>query len=147
MATPKFWVRDPDQVNLVIGAIVIDSGFADGSQIKIEAAGDSFKLKKGIRGDVARSKTNDRTGTITFRLMASSPFNAVLSAQHNNDVAKPNGAGVVAAMVQDKNGASLDVASKAWLRKIPPQDYAEEDTPVEWVLDCADLKRMIGGNG
>lgn len=143
----QFYVRDPDQVNLVIGAIVIDSGFAEGSQIKIENAGDSFKLKKGIRGDVARSKTLDKTGTITFRLMASSPFNAVLSAQHNNDVAKPNGAGVVAATVQDKNGASLDTASKAWLRKMPAQDYAEEDTAVEWVLDCADLKRLIGGNG
>jgi len=146
-APSKFWVRDPDQVTLVFGAIVIDSGFAEGSQIKVESAGDSFKMKKGIRGDVTRSKTRDRTGSVTFRLMAASPINAVLSAAHNLDIALPNGAGVTSIQVLDKNGASLDFASSAWIRKIPAQDYQEEDTAIEWVIDCADLKRLIGGNG
>lgn len=143
----KFYVRDPDQVVLVLGSIVIDSGFADGSQIKVSSAADGFVMRKGIRGDVTRSKKLDKSGTITFRLLAASPFNAVLSAQFNADQAAPNGAGVFSAMVQDKNGASLDQAANAWIRKIPDQDYNESDEPVEWIVDCAQLKRMIGGNG
>lgn len=147
MAGEKTWVRDPDQVTLIFGNVPIDSGFAEGSQIKISSAADSFKMKVGGRGDVARSKTRNKSGSVTFRLMASSPFNAILSAIHNNDVAKPNGAGVSSLQVADKNGASLDFARKAWIRKIPDQDYADEDQPVEWVIDCAQLERLIGGNG
>lgn len=143
----SFYVRDPDQVTLVFGGLVIDGGYAEGSQIKIASAGDAFKMKKGGRGDVARSKTRDKTGSVTFRLMASSPFNAALSALHKLDCAAPNGAGVTFCSVIDKNGLSLDFASKSWIRKIPDQDYADEDTPVEWVIDCANLERLIGGNG
>ena len=80
--TASFKIYDPDQVSLSLAGIPID-GYADGEFVRIERETDVFSDVAGSNGEVARSKTNDNRGTVTFILMQTSKTNDLLSALYN----------------------------------------------------------------
>jgi hypothetical protein len=136
---------DADQVSLIVAGIPI-SGFADGEFLTLEMASDMFSDVVGTDGEVTRSKSNDRRATCTIKLMQSSDSNDLLSALANTDSAAPNGAGVGAFMLKDRNGRMLHAAAACWVQREPDMSLDRAATSREWVIRIASLKRFDGGN-
>ena len=142
--TPDLTIYDFDQVTCVFGPIIMD-GFQDGEGITIEQE-PTFTDKKGLDGKVTRSKTLDRRATITINLMQVSAANDLLSALHALDRDAPNGAGIVPITIRDRNGRAVFSAAQAWISQAPQVTFDQEATVRAWVIRCAKLNRVDGGN-
>ena len=134
---------DPRQVIIIVAGNQM-SGYADGSFVTVARNEDMFTLQVGTSGEGTRSKSNNRSGTITFQLMQSSDSNAVLQALANVD--ELSNAGAVPVMVKDNSGDSLYIAETAWIRKIPDSEFSREAGPREWVLETDVLVPNVAGN-
>lgn len=137
---------DADQIAIDLGGIQVDSGFADGTFLKIEKDAEAFTYYVGTDGSVVRSKTKNKVAKITFRLNQSSPINDQLSALHIVDLAAPNGAGIVPFLVKDLNGTTLESGAHAWIQAFPDEEWDRGAKEREWTIICSDLKRFVGGN-
>lgn len=138
-------VYDADQVSVIIGAIPIESGFADGEFLRIEQETDDYSDVVGTDGEVTRSKTGDRRATATVLVMQTSNSNQALSALSNLDRITPNGAGVVPFLVKDNNGNGLYEAEHCWVQRGPDVSFDREATPREWTIRIANLVRNDAG--
>ena len=136
---------DPSQVIIVFSGIPI-SGFADGSFLTVEQNEDSFVLQVGTDGEGTRSKTNNRSGRVTFTLMQSSLANDLLQAQHTLDLLSPSGDGIGPLLIKDNSGRSLFSAEKAWIVRAPTGEFGREATSREWIVESDDLNQSHGGN-
>jgi len=130
-------------VSLVIGTRRI-KGFAEGSEIKVARDEDSFKKTVGADGEVSRSKTNNRSGSIEFELMSTSEDNNYLQNLVNID--ENSGAGIVPAKVIDKSGTELEFSAQSWIRKPADRGRGSETGKRTWTIDCATLDFTGGGN-
>ena len=136
----------PDEVTIVFGAIPISSGYADGDFCTVEFDEDAFSLQVGTDGEGARSKSNNRSATITISLMQTADANDLLSAQHQLDLNSAGGVGIVPLLIADRSGRSLYVAQKAWIQKMPGATFGREAGPREWVIRTNNLIAHTGGN-
>lgn len=134
-----------EKVVVTVGGVIV-TGFDDGDFIEVSFANDRYVSKAGADGEVGRSKTADRLGTITITLSATSMANDELSALFNleqiggYDIPVPFG-------VADLSGRSFAAASKCWIKTAPSMVFGKEIGSREWVLDAADLVINHGGNG
>lgn len=134
---------DPSQVSVIVGGFAM-TGYADGSFVSLEMDEDAWALYIGSDGEGARSKSNNFAGTVTIRLMQTSPSNDVLSAFAKAD--KLSNSGIVPVMVKDNLGRSLFIAENAWVQKVADSEFARESGEREWVLRTEHLEATIGGN-
>lgn len=133
---------DPaDIIATFLGSLII--GFAEGTFVRVERNEDSFTLKVGSQGDATRSRNRNKSGTITFTLMQSSPSNDVLSNAALAD--ELDGSGIGVAQVKDLNGTSLALGATAWVRKRPAGEWGKEAGNREWVLETDNLEHFVGG--
>lgn len=137
---------DADQIAISLGAIKIDSGFADGSFCKIEPDAEYFTYIVGTDGSVTRSKTKNKVAKITIMLMQSSYLNDQLSALMILDNAAANGAGVAPFLLKDVNGTTLAAGAHAWIQAPPSLEYDRSAKTREWPIICADLNVFVGSN-
>ena len=129
---------DFNQVNLVVGTRPI-KGFEDGTEITAVRDAESFTEKVGVGGNVTRSRTNNKMGTITFTLEQFSSSNKFLTDLSNLDEA--SGSGVVPVKITDRSNPRVErvFAAEAWIQKPSDKSYGRESGPREWVIKCADL--------
>ena len=124
---------DPKQVTLQVGTKKI-SGFFDGTFITVALDDNEiYKNHVGPYGEVSRTKSNNRLGTVTFTLKQTSPSNAVLDKIKNNPATFP---------VQVKNnsgGKMIATAAEAWISTDPDNEFSDEESGIEWVVTCAEL--------
>lgn len=139
-------VYDASEVSVIIGAVEVDAGFADGEFLRIEQETDDFEDVVGTDGEVTRSKTNDRRATATLLLMQSSASNQALSALSNLDRETANGAGIVPFLVRDRNGDSLYEAQHCWIQRPPDVGFDRTAGTREWAIRIAHLVRNDAGN-
>lgn len=140
-----FKIYDADQVSVNIAGIPVTGGYADGEFIRIEFETDAFTDVVGTDGEVTRSKTNDRRATATLSLMQTADANNLLAALHQADRNAPNGAGVGAFLVRDRQGTAIYTGSECWISKPPDATFDREATPREWVVRIAHLEDFTGG--
>lgn len=133
-----------DEVTVSVCGIPITGGYADGDFLTIEPSEDGFTEVVGTSGEVTRSKTFNRTATITLRLMQTSETNALLGALHETDLAAPNGAGVGAFAVRDTGGFALFTAENCWIKRRPTSNFGREGQAREWVF-MVDKLVAVGG--
>jgi len=114
-------------------------GWADGDFITAERTSERFSMKVGADGAVCRVENADESGTITFKVMASSSVNAQLQALAERD-------DKFAIFIKDNSGNDKCFAEKAWCRGIPKMSKAKDDGVNEWPFDCAKLEIKHGGN-
>lgn len=131
------------EVQVIVGGAPM-SGMADGTFVNIERDEQAYTKVTGADGSTSRSKSANRSGTITITLKQTSPSNDVLTGFMVAD--EQGDAGVVPVLVKDNSGRTLHAASAAWVQKSPSQDFAKEISNREWVMDCARLDQFIGGN-
>lgn len=142
MATP-LRTYSPDKVSVVVGDRPI-TGFSEGESISVERDNDTFSDVSGMTGEVARTKSNDKRGTVTLTLMQTSPDNEYLSGLAAEDEA--TGTKTFNILVRDQDGQSLHEAETAWIVKPATATYGKEQTDREWTIRCANLGTVIGGN-
>ena len=128
-----------------IAGIPITGGYADGEFLRIESESDAFTDVAGTDGEVTRSKTNDRRATATLSLMQTADANNLLAALAITDREAPNGAGVGAFLVRDRQGTALYQASECWISKTPDATFDREATAREWTIRIAKLEDFTGG--
>lgn len=143
--TPGLTLYDPDQVTVAFGPVIVD-GYADGEFVSIEPASEIFTRYVGTDGKVTRSKQLRRDATITFTLASSSATNDALTAIAELDRSAPNGAGIYPLFIRDNGGRALYTAAQAWIEALPTVTFDRQATPRAWVLACANLVRVDGGN-
>lgn len=132
-----------EEVQVIIGTRRI-RGLAEGSFVSIDREADTFSKSVGSDGEVSRSKTNNRSGTISITLQNTSEDNAYLMGLHNTD--ENSGAGIVPAKVIDKNGTYVAIATESWIQKPATSEFSNEITTRQWVVACGNLDLSGGGN-
>lgn len=132
-----------EDVQITVGGVTI-SGAADASFCTVARTSDTWSMKIGSGGEVARSKNPDRSGRITLRLLSTSDSNDYLSGLFLAD--DLSNSGIVPVMIKDGNGTSLFTAPQAWVVKPADADFDKEANEREWMLDCAELISFVGGN-
>lgn len=134
---------DPGKVSFIAAGFTI-TGFSKDSFIKAERRENSFNMAVGAEGHVARSKNNDKTGTITISLMQTAESNLVLTGLMTSDELSGNSTFPV--LVRDSSGYTILNAANAWIEKAPAITFSNEVQNVDWVFGCAELNMIVGGN-
>lgn len=134
---------DPKQVQVIIGGNQI-TGFADGEFVNVERDEDTFTKVVGADGEVSRSKSNNRSGTLTLTLLQTSASNDILSAIMIAD--ELSNSGIVPVYIKDTLGTSVLFAGEGWIMKPPAHANDKEITNREWAIQLASVDIFIGGN-
>jgi hypothetical protein len=133
----------PKDISIIVAGTQI-TGFAEDSFLSIERSSDAFVKVVGADGEVARTASADKSGTITITLLQSSSSNDVLSALQAADEISLTGKFPL--LIKDHFGTSIHEASTAWVMKVADAEYGAELGDVEWTIECADLTSFVGGN-
>lgn len=118
---------DPGKVFMMWGPIPI-SGFAAGSMVNVQHQGEGVKAETGTAGETAFVESYDKRGTVTIRLMATSPINAILSAAYQA------GNLPVFLAITSLSTAAVHAAGEAKIQRPPDTDYGAEVPVREWVF-------------
>lgn len=140
-------VYNPDEMLIIVGPVLINSGLADGEFLRVEGEADDVQEVAGADGEVAISRSNDRRATVTIILLQTAAANFGLSVLSNLARNAPNMAGAVQPMaVKDGNGATIYTAENTWIMKPPDASFDRTAQSREWPVRCANLIRIDGGN-
>jgi hypothetical protein len=137
--------RDADKFVITLAGIRLQ-GFADGEFLTAKRTQAGFIRVVGTDGEVARSKSLDKTGEFVVKLLQTSKSNQDLSTLHNLDLNAPNGAGVGAFLMQDLQGNDIITASQAWIVQFPDGSMDRSATPLEWMIQTGETVWNYGGN-
>lgn len=136
---------DPGRVVVIVNGVQIQ-GFGEGTFVKVSRLTPSFSDKVGADGEVVRTKSHDRRGTIELTLMQSSPSNDYLSALCLTDEQVDQGVGAVGpSMVKELNGTSVMGGAQSWVTQPAEAEYAAESGMRTWVIRVAKLSPMLVG--
>jgi structural protein KPP10_ORF10 len=146
------WSYDPAQVSfslvvaaaagLEVSAISADD-YGEGTFITVSRARPMWSKRVGSTGAVTRSKSNDRSGSVTLMLEQGSAINDLFTKLAAADDA--TNAGIAALLIKDQNGNDLVSGKNAWVVGPPDQVKANEAGTVSWVLDVDVLDIQHGG--
>lgn len=134
---------DPGQIVVVFDGNPI-SGFADGVMVKASRKVDTFSTNVGTQGDVARVRSQDKTGEVVITLQQIAATNDYLSSVLALD--EKFGLSPGALSIEDLNGTTLCSAAIAWLRKPADTEFGKDLATREWTFECAELKMLVGGS-
>lgn len=137
---------DPSLLVVAIGGILVD-GFNDGDAIAVKRYEENYFLKVGVDGGVARARNSNKTGSIEITLLSTSGANDKLSSFFLADSLTVDGTPIGTVVIADTSGRTVISATQAWLKKLPDMGFGKEVGERKWIIDCADLKILAGGNG
>ena len=133
MAGDFLGTYDPKEVTLDFAGISI-SGFFDGTFITCAKADpELYKKHIGAHGEVARTKNNNDSGSITFVLKKTSPSNIAL------DLLKRNPATAPVLVKNNSTGRHITAAETAWIDNDPDITFSDEEDSIEWIIGCANI--------
>ncbi len=128
-------------------AVTVDGRILTGlgeEMIAAERLNPQVESVAGAQGDVARAMTNDKRGSVTIQVLATSPANLILSDIVNDDGV--NGSNrIFPLLVKDNRGSDVLGAEDAWIENPPRTVYSKTIEMREWVIQCAQLDMVIGG--
>jgi len=133
---------DPKKCLVIIGGVPM-SGFGEDTFVAVARDEDAFTKVVGADGEVSRSKSANRAGSLTLTLMQTSLSNDVLSALAAAD--ELDGRGVVPVLIKDLTGTTTLFAAHGWIRKVPDVELGKDIGTREWVIDTADMDVFVGG--
>lgn len=125
------------QVVVTVAGVPIE-GFADGDSIAIERASDDYTMQVGSDGEGARSKQNNKSGSITLTLMRGADSNLYLQGLYLAD--EVSGAGAVPVVIADLRGSMVAGTTAGWIKKLPGGTFGRDNGTVEWVFDTTSLE-------
>jgi len=123
------------EVNLV--------GFGPDAFFSVEYNSDFTTVQVGADGRTnTRTRTNDRSATITFTCMQHAPVNDLLTALLASD--ELGGLGVRPFILQDLTTGVRLVAENCWIKKPPTTEYSAEAGSWEWTFETDKLIAVYG---
>jgi hypothetical protein len=151
MADFNLAVADADQYRLMVAGAPISngagaSGYADGEFFKSSLKNDGFIVIEGSDGSVARSKRLTRLVDLEITLLQTSTSNAYLSMLYNLDQNQPNGAGIGSFVLEDLQGTTLVICTRAWVNKPADIQLDRGATARKWPLVGLYSVYLVGGN-
>lgn len=130
---------DFKKVNLILassGYTYVVTGFANNSNIDAEYKNDAYTVHVGAKGgdDVAYAVNNDRSGTIKFKLMDTSPSCAILMRLYRNRVN-------FSTSIVDGNDTTKSTvkSSNCVIEKPGTYSRGNDVQGQEWTIGCPDL--------
>jgi hypothetical protein len=136
---------NPDEIVIYVAGQIMQ-GYADGEFLTIEQMTDGFQDVVGTDGEVAVSRSNDRRAKLTLKVLQTSLFNAVLTAQMLAQLNAPVGIPFFTAQVEDLSGGVIASGAQCWLTKWPDASFDRTAKSREWVLMIANADRAESGN-
>lgn len=126
-------------INLASGAGVAEEG------ITIEAVEDKNIMTIGADGQGMHSMVASRAGTVTVRLLKTSPVNAQLQGMFNRQTsAGALGHGMNTIVVRDSLRGDLITATGVAFKKVPSITYAKDGGMQEWAFDAIKINYTLG---
>lgn len=145
--TTEFGSFDVNSLTILVGPVLIDSGFAEDDVVKVEPGGDDWNVVVGADGSVARAKSNDRTAKVTIRLLQTSPKNDQLSALRRLDANTIGGAAAYEFKLRDRGGTTKVSAARAFILGRPKEvTFGKTIKMREWTVFLPDEDQFVGGN-
>lgn len=126
---------------------VVDLGFGSAitkEGITVSLANPRNTMTVGADGEVMHSLKADKSGTITVRLLYTSPVNATLQAMYAAQSLSSSLWGNNVITVTNKGNGETTIARSVAFQKQPDRVYAEEGPMVEWVFDCGKIDTVTG---
>ena len=135
---------DSLQLIFVIGAYKV-GGFITGDFMGITRDSDNYSDDAGATGEVSRSATNDKHGSVIFRLKHESPANAALSGMIILDEISKSL--VMPISVTDLSGNDVVVGAEGWFLRYPDGSFSNvAGRQLEYTIRIADMDVFYGGN-
>ena len=134
---------DPKKVTVNLGGHIAQ-GFADGTFVSASRNNQSFNLVSGASGEIARAKSQDKSGTLELTFMQTSETNDFLSGKMLADEG-PLNAGKFAVSIIDANGSTVLAATECWVQQPPTVEFGKELGDRVWTLEAGELLFNVGG--
>lgn len=125
-------------INLGAGAATAEEG------ITIAATGDKNTMTIGADGQGMHSLHADNSGSVTVRLLKTSPVNAQLQTMFNLQTLSSATHGKNVITVRDSARGDAIVCTGVAFKKAPDISYAKEGGTVEWGFDAISIVRVLG---
>jgi hypothetical protein len=136
---------DFSKYSVIVGGLML-SGFSDGDAATAKRDEDLQTKKVGIDGAVAFSRSANKSGEISIKLLQTSAANEMLSELFAIDNLVMDGLLDVPIAIVDGLGTSIVSASQCRLKSIPEFTRGKEVGENEWVFDAVDLTIFHGTN-
>ncbi len=125
-------------INLGYGAAVADEG------ISIDMAGDKNTMLIGADGEGMHSLHADKSGTVTVRLLQTSPTNAKLQAMYDAQTLSSALHGQNLISVTNPASGDVTTARSCAFKKKPSVNYRKDGSIIEWVFDSIKIDTILG---
>jgi len=135
--TSKYY--NPAELSVIINSHPISRDIPTDTFLSIEPNSDITNETVGSRGNVTQAPTNDKMWVMTLTLIQSSPSNDYLSSLALEGLAFP-------VLVKDHLGTTVMESPKAWVKRWPTLEYAQDPSNREWTLCLSNGVPFVGGN-
>lgn len=125
-------------INLGYGAAVAEEG------ISIEMAGDKNTMMIGADGEGMHSLHADKSGTVTVRLLKTSPQNAKLSAMYDAQTISSALHGKNVITITNPVSGDVTTAISCAFKKKPALNYKKDGDIIEWAFDAIKIDSVLG---
>lgn len=125
-------------INLGYGAAVAEEG------IGIDPAGDKNTMMIGADGEGMHSLHADKSGTITVRLLKTSPTNSKLMAMYDAQALSSALWGNNLITVTNPVSGDVTTCRACAFKKRPGLTYKKDGDIVEWVFDSLKIDTVLG---
>lgn len=127
------------------GAFPLGTGAGPSEEgISIEMAEDKDNMVIGADGQGMHNLHAGQSGTITVRLLKTSPANALLSAMYNLQTVSSVVHGQNTIVVTNIATGDTTVGIQAAFRRQPNNAYAKDAAVIEWVWNCIRITQQLG---
>lgn len=143
MATGAARTYNLAQTIITIGGLPVE-GFGADDAFSFEPNSPIYETTVGADGEVTRSATNDRSGTITITLMETSPSLAILNTYLQ--LSKTTAIGdIFPVYMRDLNSGDEIIAQQCWIEEEPAMSKGKGAGEREWILRAAKVTVKHGG--
>ena len=125
-------------VQLGYGQGVSDEG------ITIDMAGDKNTMMIGADGEGMHSLHADKSGTITVRLLQTSPTNAKLQAMYDAQTLSSTLHGQNVIVIRNTASGDTHTARYCAFKRKPSISYAKDGKMIEWAFDALKIDSVLG---
>lgn len=135
------------RANLVGPTGGIDLGYGAGNAqegITVAYAEDKGTMITGADGSVMHSLRASQAGTITVRLLQTSPTNSQLAIMHNAQCVSSSLYGKNVITIRNSATGDTIVASLCGFKKVPDLNYAQDGGTYEWEFNCGVINVILG---
>lgn len=105
---------------------------------------DKNTMTLGASGEGMHSLHAAKGGTVTVRLLKTSPFNAALMEMYNLQTSNPALHGRNTFSLRDTFRGDVSTAQECAFKKAPDLTYAKDGNTVEWLFDAVRIDEKLG---